>query len=50
MKNLIGNIIAGTIVILVGIHILNWEIKGFGWRGSYFDKFKQCMLIPWSLI
>lgn len=43
-------LIIGTIVFIVGVHILNWEMQGIGWKGDLISKFKQCLLLPWSLI
>jgi hypothetical protein len=48
--NLKDKVIMSLIVILVGIHILNWNIKGIGWKGSLIDKFMQVLILPWSLI
>jgi len=43
-------IIIYFIVIISGIHVLNWDIKGIGWRGNKMDKFQQIITLPWSLI
>jgi hypothetical protein len=43
-------ILAGLIVIFVGLHILNWKMEGFGWKGNLHSQFMQVMCLPWSLI
>lgn len=43
-------IFAYLIVIFVGLHILNWNMEGFGWKGNIYSKFMQIMTLPWSLI
>ena len=47
---MINKIVQGTIVVLVGIHVLNWNMQGIGWKGNWKSKLGQIITLPWSLI
>lgn len=47
---IVKNMLITPIVILVGLHVLNWKMKGYGWKGNRLQKLNQVLSMPWSLI